>query len=102
MATVSPHPLRHHRDRPPPPETIPEDAGAAAIAMPSLVEEDIIAHHHAPGQYLEHRHRVKQRVRVPVIGSLNGTAPEGWLHYGRRIQEAGADAFRAECLSRGD
>ena len=70
-----------------------EDAGAAAIVLPSLFEEDIVAHHLAPDQYLEHLLRVKQRVRVPVIGSLNGTAPEGWLQYARFIQEAGADAL---------
>lgn len=70
-----------------------EDAGAAAIVLPSLFEEDIVARHGAPAKYVEHLRRVKQRVRVPVIASLNGTAPEGWLHYARFIQEAGADAL---------
>jgi dihydroorotate dehydrogenase (fumarate) len=70
-----------------------EDAGAAAIVLPSLFEEDIIAHDLERDRYLEHLISVKQRVRVPVIGSLNGTAPEGWLHYARFIQEAGADAL---------
>jgi dihydroorotate dehydrogenase (fumarate) len=70
-----------------------EDAGAAAIVLPSLFEEDIVSHDLAPDRYLEHLHRVKQRVRVPVIASLNGTASEGWLHYARLIERAGADAL---------
>ena len=70
-----------------------EDAGAAAIVLPSLFEEDIVTYHLAPDRYLEHLVRVKQRVRVPVIASLNGTAPEGWLHYAGFIERAGADAL---------
>jgi len=98
-----------------------EDAGAAAIILPSLFEEQITAealgtvHHmlvhedsHAealsyfplaeeyamgPARYLEHVRRVSEAVQVPVIGSLNGTSPEGWLEYARRIQDAGADAL---------
>ena len=70
-----------------------EDAGAAAIVLPSLFEEDIVTHHLAPDRYLEHLVLVKQRVRVPVIASLNGTAPEGWLQYAGFIERAGADAL---------
>jgi dihydroorotate dehydrogenase (fumarate) len=98
-----------------------EDAGAAAIILPSLFEEQIAAeaagaaHHmlahedaHAealsyfplaneyamgPERYLEHVRRVSNAVHVPVIGSLNGTSPEGWLDYARLIQDAGADAL---------
>jgi dihydroorotate dehydrogenase (fumarate) len=98
-----------------------EDAGAAAIVLPSLFEEQITAeadgtvHHmlaheesHAeamsyfplaaeysmgPHRYLEHVRRVADAVHVPVIGSLNGTSPEGWLDYARLIQDAGADAL---------
>lgn len=98
-----------------------EDAGAAAIVLPSLFEEQITAeadgtvHHmlaheesHAeamsyfplaaeyalgPHRYLEHVRRVRQAVNIPVIGSLNGTSPEGWLDYARLIQDAGADAL---------
>lgn len=98
-----------------------EDAGAAAIVLPSLFEEQIaaeaagtvkhmLAHEesHAeaasyfplageyamgPHRYLEHVRRVSQAVKVPVIGSLNGTSPEGWLDYARLIQDAGADAL---------
>ena len=35
----------------------------------------------APGEYLEHLLRVKARVGIPIIASLNGTTPEGWLQY---------------------
>jgi dihydroorotate dehydrogenase (fumarate) len=37
--------------------------------------------------------RVKQAVRIPVIGSLNGMTPGGWLSYARLIEQAGADAL---------
>jgi dihydroorotate dehydrogenase (fumarate) len=98
-----------------------EDAGAPAIVLPSLFEEQIEADalgtmHHmdihegvnaealsyfpladdfvmGPDRYLEHVHRVKTAVGVPVIGSLNGTSVAGWLAYARLIQDAGADAL---------
>ena len=82
-----------------------EDAGAAAVVMHSLFEEQILkdamrrphlgrdsrtrvsghaslplnAYAMAPGEYLEHLLRVKARVGIPIIASLNGTTPEGWL-----------------------
>jgi dihydroorotate dehydrogenase (fumarate) len=98
-----------------------EDAGAAAIGMHSLFEEQItrdelgMVHHilvhedsnaealsyfpgadeyaFGPDRYLEQIRRTKAAVAVPVIGSLNGTTPEGWLRYARQIQDAGADAL---------
>jgi len=70
-----------------------EDAGAAAIVMHSLFEEDIVAHGLEPAEYLEQLLRIKRRVSIPVIASLNGTNAEGWLHYARLIQAAGADAL---------
>jgi dihydroorotate dehydrogenase (fumarate) len=98
-----------------------EDAGASAIVLRSLFEEQItreqegtIYHmdRHAessaealsyfpepddfrlgPEAYLEHLARVKDAVAVPVIASLNGITPSGWLDYAHRIQEAGADAL---------
>ena len=70
-----------------------EDAGAAAIVLPSLFEEDIVSHDLASDRYLEHLLRVKQRVGVPVIASLNGAASEGWLHYARLLERGGADAL---------
>jgi dihydroorotate dehydrogenase (fumarate) len=98
-----------------------EDAGAAAIVMHSLFEEQItrdrlgMLHHmqlhddssaealsyfpavddfmFGPDQYLEQVRAIKQAVTVPVIGSLNGTTAEGWLSYAHQIQQAGADAL---------
>ena len=46
-----------------------------------------------PEPYLEQIRRIKAAVRVPVIGSLNGTTATGWLDYARLIQQAGADAL---------
>jgi dihydroorotate dehydrogenase (fumarate) len=98
-----------------------EDAGAAAIVMHSLFEEQIVQeqlatiHHmevHAesfaeavsyfprpgefalgPEQYLAQISRIKKAVRLPVIASLNGTTAGGWVEYARRMEEAGADAL---------
>lgn len=98
-----------------------EDAGAAAIVMHSLFEEQILRERHGfayyteahdeaqaeaasyfpasdkyalgPDRYLEQLSRIKKRVGVPVIASLNGTTTEGWLDYARLIQTAGADAL---------
>jgi len=98
-----------------------EDAGAAAIVMHSLFEEQItreeagIMHQmlvhddsnaealsyfpevedfaFGPDRYLEQVRAIKAAVKVPVIGSLNGTTSEGWLSYARQIQQAGADAL---------
>jgi len=98
-----------------------EDAGAAAIVMHSLFEEQItmaesgrIRHRdpldsefaaalapfppaeeysHSPEQYLQHLRSVKEAVHVPVIASLNGTTRESWLKYAQLMEEAGADAL---------
>ena len=98
-----------------------EDAGAAAITMYSLFEEQIdieaLAHHHfieqatfvsaeatayfpkaaeynrGPDGYLELIRHGKEAVGVPIIGSLNGVTPGGWTRYARLIEEAGADAL---------
>lgn len=97
-----------------------EDAGAAAIVLRSLFEEQITReqlaeylnldypgesfaeatsyfpslHTYAlgPHQYLEHLRRAKAAVNIPIIGSLNGTTPGGWLDYAHMMEEAGADA----------
>jgi dihydroorotate dehydrogenase (fumarate) len=70
-----------------------EDAGAAAIVMHSLFEEEIVTRGLAPDRYLEQLLRIKRRVHIPVIASLNGTTAEGWLQYARLIERAGADAL---------
>ncbi|ATG91369.1 dihydroorotate dehydrogenase-like protein [Methylomonas koyamae] len=98
-----------------------EDAGAAAIVLPSLFEEKIEAEqqqmerflfgqgigygeadsfHPLPPQiltyqeqYLEHLQRLKSALQIPVIASLNGTSVGGWIEYGKALQDAGADAL---------
>lgn len=98
-----------------------EDAGAAAVVLHSLFEEQITnealeLHYHTtqgtdsfaealsyfpdPGEYkfggdeyIEHLRKVKESVNIPVIGSLNGVTTGGWLKYARHMQDAGADAI---------
>ena len=98
-----------------------EDAGVAAIVMHSLFEEQLTgeayeleylttqgAESHAeaqsyfpkvdkfvvgPDDYLNLIRKAKDAVKVPVIASLNGVTPGGWVEYARKIQQAGADAL---------
>lgn len=98
-----------------------EDAGAAALVMHSLFEEKIeeedarlarffhqqsLGHGEAQSfhpvpenyssyeeQYLEQLQALKAALSVPVIASLNGTTPGGWVSYARALQDAGADAL---------
>ena len=98
-----------------------EDAGAAAIVMHSVFEEQIVRERKrtiedldanidafaeaasflpkpsefriAPDEYLDQIRRIRAAVAIPVIGSLNGVTPAGWLDYARSIQEAGAAAL---------
>ncbi len=46
-----------------------------------------------PEEYLEHIHKVKNNIKVPVIASLNGSTIGGWTKYAKNMQEAGADAL---------
>jgi dihydroorotate dehydrogenase (fumarate) len=76
-----------------------EDAGASAIVMRSLFEEQILQERFGPSgfaigpdAYLEQLRRIKTRVSIPVIASINGTTTEGWLKYARLLQRAEADA----------
>jgi dihydroorotate dehydrogenase (fumarate) len=83
-----------------------EEAGASAIVMRSLFEEQITSHGSegytafdrseftfSPNQYLEQIHELKSAVSIPVIGSLNGTTTYGWTAYAALIDQAGADAL---------
>ena len=98
-----------------------EDAGAAAIMMHSLFEEQITSQQLAefahtefsagcsseassyfpqmadyalgPDKYLEQIAKIKETVAIPVIGSLNGISMGGWTDHARLIQQAGADAL---------
>jgi dihydroorotate dehydrogenase (fumarate) len=98
-----------------------EDAGAAAIVMYSLFEEQIsheaaeLAHYLShgtesyaeavsyfpdpgefktgPDEYLEQVRKAVRSLDIPVIGSLNGVSTGGWIDYAKKIEEAGADAL---------
>ena len=97
-----------------------EDVGASAIVFHSLFEEQIdleaneldrqlspnegfaeaqsylpelTAYNIGPEGYIEHLHKAKQAVGIPVIGSLNGVSAGGWIRYAKLIEEAGADAL---------
>ena len=70
-----------------------EDAGAPAIVMPSLFQEDIARYGEGADAYLEHLVSIKRSLGVPVIASLNGTTPDRWLRYAQLIERAGADAL---------
>ncbi len=98
-----------------------EDAGAAAVVMHSLFEEEIQleselldeqlergvesfpealsyfpeagAYRTGPDVYLETLSEAKEALGIPVIGSLNGTSTGGWIRYAEEIEQAGADAL---------
>jgi dihydroorotate dehydrogenase (fumarate) len=98
-----------------------EDAGAAAVVMHSLFEEQIRIEEIGldrnltqgsesqpeaasyfpdlkdlsigPEEYLRHIGRAKKAVAIPVLGSLNGNSPGGWIRYAREIEQAGADGL---------
>ena len=107
-----------------------EDAGAGAVVLYSLFEEQIthesseLAHHLDHGtesfgealsffpevdefelgaeSYLEHVRSVKAAVDIPVIGSLNGITVGGWIDHARQIESAGADGFGVERILHSD
>jgi dihydroorotate dehydrogenase (fumarate) len=98
-----------------------EDAGASAIVMYSLFEEQIAAESQAldhyltygtesfgealsyfpemahynvgPQEYLTLLSKAKAALDIPIIGSLNGVSTGGWIEYARYIEEAGADGL---------
>ena len=100
-----------------------EDEGAAALVLRSLYEEEITSEQmdeffHSesygessaeagsylpepglalgPDEYLEHLHRVKQAVEIPVIASLCGTSTCSWVYHARLLEQAGADALELD------
>ena len=98
-----------------------EDAGAGAVVMYSLFEEQINREIHEidtflaqgtetfaeavdylphpevfwfePDEYVEHLRRLKEAVDIPIIGSLNGVSVGGWVQYASQMEQAGADAI---------
>jgi len=104
-----------------------EDAGAAAVVLYSLFEEQLsleqkeIFYHTAkstnssaeatsyfpepsefrlgPEEYLEHIRKAKEAVKIPIIASLNGSTNGGWVDYATKMQQAGADAIELNIYS---
>jgi dihydroorotate dehydrogenase (fumarate) len=98
-----------------------ERAGVGAIVLPSLFEEEILAEEielnrsleqgtehfaealdyfpnvegfiGAADRYVAALERIKSKVGVPIIASLNASTAGGWVHHARRIEAAGADAI---------
>ena len=98
-----------------------EDAGASAVVLYSLFEEQLRQERLelnrnmeqgtfsspealtyfpepsefklGPEEYLEHVAKAKAAIKIPVIASLNGSTMGGWTNYARQIQRAGADAI---------
>jgi len=98
-----------------------EDAGAGAVVLYSLFEEQIRLEQHelhyhtsmgtdsfveaqsyfpeadeykmGPEQYLEHIRKCKEAVDIPIIASLNGSTIGGWTEYAKEMEKAGADAI---------
>ena len=98
-----------------------EDAGAAAVVMHSLFEEQLTLErrelfdsltqgtdsfaealtyfpepaefHVGPELYLKNIAKAKAVVKIPIIASLNGSTPGGWVRYAKEIEQAGADAL---------
>ena len=98
-----------------------EDAGAGAVVLFSLFEEqiqrenalfekaraatsfvfaeaedyfpDLDDYHVGTAQYLETLRQAKERTKIPIIASLNAVTTEGWIDYARQMEEAGADAL---------
>ena len=98
-----------------------EDAGAAAVVMHSLFEEQLSLERRnlfesmtqgtnsfaealtyfpepaefqvGPELYLKHIAEAKAAVAIPIIASLNGSTPGGWVEYAKEIEKAGADAL---------
>ncbi|RPI09976.1 MAG: dihydroorotate dehydrogenase-like protein [Zetaproteobacteria bacterium] len=98
-----------------------EDAGASAVVLHSLFEEqltiesqeldhflthgtdsfaealsyypDLGGYKLGPDAYLEHIRKAKAAVKIPVIASLNGVSTGGWIRYAKKMEDAGADGL---------
>lgn len=99
-----------------------EEAGASAVVLPSMFEEQIVhdalelanvsdygadfspeffggaipemdSYNIGSEPWLAHMARAKTELGIPVIASLNGSTPGGWVSYGRKIESTGVDAL---------
>src|SRR5687768_4356187 len=77
-----------------------EAAGAGAVVLPSLFEEELAeeapsraGYGAGPAAYLSLVTQAKAALSIPVVASLNGVSRGGWASYASRLEEAGADAL---------
>jgi len=98
-----------------------EDAGASAVVLYSLFEEQLTfeqeelsyfldrgtdsfaeslnyfpeqdEYNMGPDEYLDHIRQAKEATKIPIIGSLNGVSSGGWIEFAKKIEQAGADAL---------
>ncbi|HEY7288635.1 MAG TPA: dihydroorotate dehydrogenase-like protein [Vicinamibacterales bacterium] len=97
-----------------------EDAGASLLVLRSLYEEEITGEQMegffnvetytasfaeagsfepepvaaiGPDEYLEHLRKIKSALQIPVMASLNGVTPGGWISYAKLLEQAGADGL---------
>jgi dihydroorotate dehydrogenase (fumarate) len=84
-----------------------EAAGAGAVVLPSLFEEELATqgppagagaggqagYGAGPGVYLSLVERARQTLEIPVVASLNGVSRGGWVQYAARLEAAGASAL---------
>jgi dihydroorotate dehydrogenase (fumarate) len=70
-----------------------EAAGASAVVLPSLFEEDVDAQPERADQRVELTRQAKEQLKIPVIVSLNATRPGTWQRYAEQLVDAGADAL---------
>lgn len=75
------------------PSDVPQSAGLAAVRETTAYFHQLMEYNRGPEAYLKHLTAAKQAVSIPLIGSLNATAPGKWVGYARQIEEAGADAL---------
>ncbi len=72
-------------------EVMENTAGAFAEAADYFPGAD--EYQSGTAEYLELIQRAKKQVDMPIIASLNGTSPEGWIEYARQLEQAGADGI---------
>jgi dihydroorotate dehydrogenase (fumarate) len=70
-----------------------EAAGAGAVVLPSLFEEELAEDGPGPDAYLALVSQARASLSVPVVASLNGVSRGGWVRYASRLEQAGADAL---------
>ena len=73
-----------------------EEAGAGAVVLPSLFEEDLTAASGGDDRmaaYLRLIEQAKSALQIPVVASLNGVSRTGWVAHAARLERAGADAL---------